>query len=293
MAVIQFGTNSEFGRLCSVLLHRPGPEIGNYPDPARIQHLTPIDHHALMREFDAVTACFESHGIVVNLIDPTPVNEDTWYQYNLMYCRDLFFMTPHGAIMASMANFTRMSEPLYAARSLEALGVPLLHSVTGDGRFEGADALWLNEHLVVIGVGNRTNHQGFEQIRAVLQQQGVSCIALSSCQAVTQHLLGSVQIVDRNLALVRDGIIDCDIIRFLRESGFEVVAIPESSEVRLRQSMNIVTIAPRTVIMTAGCPKTLSMYEKAGLTVVAELELTQMICGAGGLACATGIVARC
>lgn len=291
--MIQFGTNSEFGRLCSVLLHRPGPEIGSYPDPARIQHLAPIDHHALMREFDAVTACFENLGIVVNLIDPTPVNEDVWYQYNLMYCRDLFFMTPHGAIMASMGNLARMSEPLYAARSLEALGVPLLHSVAGDGRFEGADALWLNEDLVVIGVGNRTNQRGYEQIRAVLERQGVSCIALPSRQVITQHLLGSVQIVDRNLALVRDGIIDCDIIRFLGERGFEVVAIPESSEVRLRQSMNIVTIAPRTVIMTSCCDETRKMYLKAGLKIAAELDLTQLMCGAGGLACATGIVARC
>ena len=288
-----FGTNSEYGQLDSVLLHRPGPETGTYPDPSRIQHLAPIDHHALMCEFDAVIACFENLGIVVNLIDPTPVNEDTWYHYNLMYCRDLFFMTPHGAIMASMANAIRRAEPLYAARSLESLGIPLLYSVTGDGRFEGADALWLNEHVVVIGVGNRTNQQGYEQIRAVLEQQGVSCVALPSCQSVTQHLLGSVQIVDRNLALVRDKIIDCDISRFLRESGFEMVAIPESSEVHLRQSMNIVTIAPRTVIMTSCCTETRKMYLKAGLKIAAELDITQLMCGAGGLACATGIVARC
>ena len=286
------GVNSEYGRLCAVLLHRPGPEIAGYPDPAGILHLRPVDYAALMREYDTVIDAFELSGIAVTLIDPPSTGADQWCRYNMMYCRDLFFMTPHGAIMAHMANTIRGEEPLYAARTLHALGIPLVHTVSGTGRFEGADALWLRDDLVLVGVGNRTNRQGYRQLRDVLEQQGVQCVSLPSSQMITQHLLGSVQIVDRDLALVRHEIIAPAIIRFLEGEGFTVISIPENREVRCQQAMNIVTIAPRIVVMTAGCPETKGLYLEAGLTIAAELDLTQLINGAGGLACATGIVAR-
>jgi N-dimethylarginine dimethylaminohydrolase len=292
MAVTLCGAKSEYENLTSVMLYRPGPEIGNYPDPIRIQHLAPINYLSLMREFGNIIACFENLGVTVNLIDPAQIDDERDYLYNMMYCRDLLFMTPRGAIMASMANAVRRAEPLHAARFLEAHGIPLLHTVAGAGRFEGADALWLKDDLVLVGVGNRTNREGFRQVREILEPQGVECLALPSHQVTTQHLLGSIQLVDRDLALVRHEIIAAEVIAFLEERNITVVKIPENLEVRERQAMNIVTVAPRRVIMTAGCPETKRLFREAGVTIAAELDLTQLINGAGGLACATGIIAR-
>lgn len=288
----RYGVNSEYSALTSVLLYAPGAEIGAYPDPARILHLRPVDHSAIMREYADVIAAFEEHGTVVTLIEPTPLDADSRYRYNMMYCRDLFFMTPQGAIMANMANSVRGSEPLYAARTLEASGVPLLHTVSGEGRFEGADALWLRDDLVLVGVGNRTNVEGYRQVSEVLSSQNVECLFVPSTQMTTQHLLGSVQIVDHDLALVRHHIIDPEVVSFFEKQNFTVVRIPENREVCERQAMNIVAVAPRTIFMTADCPETKELYLQAGLTIAAELELSQLINGAGGLACATGIVAR-
>lgn len=287
-----FGGTSEYGRLSSVLLYRPCPDIGNYPDPARIQHLSPIDHPALMREFDDIVATYETLGIRVNLIDDTPLSSDRWYRYNMLYCRDLLFMTPKGAIMGSMANNTRSAEPLYAARTLQTIGIPVLHTVSGDGTFEGADAIWLRPDLVLLGVGSRTNLSGFEQVANVLSRQGIHCEAVPSLQTRTQHLLGTVQVVDRDLALVRSEITDPGLVSTLESYGIAVAHVPEHAEVVSRQAMNIVTIAPRTIIMTDNCPLTRQLYLDAGLTIAAELELTQVMAGAGGLACATGILAR-
>lgn len=292
MAMTGWGVNAEYAPLTAVLLYRPGPEIDGYPVPAGIQHLAPISYQSLMSEYDSILSVFAAHGVTVHLIDATPLSTDVWYRYNLMYCRDLFFMTPRGAILGHMANQTRAAEPEYAARALTAAGVPLLHAVSGAGTFEGADALWLREDLVLVGVGHRTNQAGYAQVAAVLKEQGVTCLPLPSHQTRTQHLLGTVQIVDRDLALVRHEITDSAVIRFLGEQGLDVVGVPERDEVLNRQAMNIVTVAPRTIIMTAGCPETRSQYEGAGLTVAAELQLTQLMRGAGGLACATGIVAR-
>lgn len=287
-----YGLNAEYTPITNVLLYPPGPEVGNHPHPAEIQQLRPIDHGTVTREYAAIMEAFGRRGIGVEIIDPTPLGTDRDYCYNMMYCRDLFFMTPGGAVLAAMANPTRREEIRYAARTLERLGVPILHTISGDGRFEGADALWLRDDLVIVGVGNRTNREAFTQLAAVLANQGVACIPLPSTQVKTQHLLGSLQLVDRDLALVREEIIDPAITSFLRGEGFRVVGIGENSEVRQHQAMNIVTVAPRTIFMTNRCPETKRLYQQAGLEVAAELEISQLINGAGGLACATGVLAR-
>jgi len=290
--VIPYGVKSEYAKIRRVLIYPPGPEVAGHPDPSSIQQLRPIDHGIMEREFAGIMESFARLGIEVETIDPDPMGEERDYLYNMMYCRDLFLMTPWGAIVAAMANPSRRGEPAYAARTLQRLGVPILHRVGEGGRFEGADALWLGDNRVIVGVGNRTNREGFEQIAAALSPHGVTCIPLPSTQTRTQHLLGSLQIVDRDLALVRGEIIDPAVISFLRQQGVTVIKIPENREVREQQAMNMVVTAPRTAIMTAGCPESREMYERAGLTVAAEVSISQLINGAGGLACATGILAR-
>jgi N-dimethylarginine dimethylaminohydrolase len=289
---MRYGVNSEYGRLATVLLYKPGPEIGNNPDPAAIQQLQPIDPAAISAEFESIFQTFGQLRVEITRIDPSPMSQDRNYLYNMMYCRDLLFMTPLGAILGNMANSVRSEEVLYARRTLEMLGIPVLHTVSGEGRFEGADALWVHDRLVAVGVGNRTNSEGFRQVEAVLGQQGVATVPLPSRQTTTQHLLGSLQIVDRDLAFVRHEIVAREVVDFLEEQRFTLIRIPENREVTSRQAMNIVTIAPRTIIMTAGCPETRRLYLEAGLGIATELEIPQLINGAGGLACATGIVAR-
>src|SRR6185369_343283 len=292
MAVLGFGLRTEYDRLNAVLLYRPGPEIGNHPDPASIQHLAPIDYAAICIEFGNIIRTFEERGITVLLIDPAPISADRQYLYNMMYCRDLMFMTPEGAILSNMANSTRSSEVLYAARALAWQGIPILHAVSGDGRFEGADAIWVGGKLVMVGVGSRTNLEAYEQIKGVLRRINVDCIAVPYSATRTQHLLGAIQIVDENMALVRYELIDRQVTSFLEDHHFITIKIPENREVLMRQAMNIATISPRTIIMTNNCPETKELFMRAGLAVAAELELTQLLNGAGGLACATGIISR-
>lgn len=286
-----FGLDSEYAELSSVLLYKPGPAISGHPDPSAVQHLAPINHEELAGQLDRLIATFTFLGIHVTLVDPPEEISDT-SNYNMMFCRDTFFMTPKGAILANMANETRRGEVSHVARTFAKAGIPVLHTVDGDGRFEGADALWINKGLVAVGVGNRTNMPAFMQLQTVLGKQGIDSVPLTSTQRATQHLLGSLQLVDKDIALVREEIISPETTTFLEQYDFRIVGIPENLEVRNRQAMNIVTVAPRKVIMTAGCPETRRIYLDAGIEVIAELRISQLINGAGGLACTTGTLAR-
>ncbi|MDA8432382.1 MAG: arginine deiminase family protein, partial [Nitrospiraceae bacterium] len=278
--------DSEYGRLASVLLYGPGPEIDRYGNPGEVLHLGPIDHAGISEECGALRRTYEENGVSVVQVDPSPVGEDRRYLYNLMYCRDLFFMTPDGAVLSRMAHPVRREEVRYAERTLRKQGIPIRCAVWGEGTFEGADALWVGERLVAVGVGNRTNREGFEQVRAELGRTGVACVALPARQTLTQHLLGTIQIVDRDLAFVRRQIVDEEAVRFLAGRGFRLVDVPENDEVRKRQAMNIVVTAPRTILMSAGCPETREIFLDAGVAVAAEVGIDQLTRGGGGLACA-------
>jgi N-dimethylarginine dimethylaminohydrolase len=212
-------------------------------------------------------------------------------KHNLLYVRDLFFATPKGAVVSKMKGAVRAGEEKHAARALGQLGVPILKSISGRGTFEGADALWLNPKTVLCGVGNRTNAAGFRQLRGVLKKQGVKTVAVAVPRGV-QHLLGMLQLVDRDLAFVRTEVAPENLKTLLARGGVRVVPVPETEETTRRQGMNLVTVAPRKVVMAKHCPVLKRLYEKAGVTVAAELEIGQFIRGAGGLACAVGILAR-
>ena len=73
---------------------------------------------------------------------------------NSIFCADLFFMTPQGAILARPASTVRAGEERLVARRLAALDVPILMSVHGDGVFEGADAMWIDEGTAIFKCTN-------------------------------------------------------------------------------------------------------------------------------------------
>jgi len=56
--------------------------------------------------------------------------------------------------------------------------------------------------------------------------------------------------------------------------------------------MNVVTVKPRVIVMPVNCPDLKRLYAARGITVAAEVEIGQLLNGAGGLACATGILGR-
>ncbi len=288
---LSFGLNSEFDPIRAVLLHQPGREVAGIKNSAAIQHVRPIDAATLDKEYRQFLQTFKNLDIRTFLIDPKKMGEGDDYLYNLMYARDLLFMTPKGAVLCRMAGNVRGEEILYAERALKKIGAPVIGAIQAPGLFEGADALWLNKETVLVGIGNRTNEEGLAQLAKVLQAQKVKTLSVP-VPANIQHLLGIVQFVDKDLALVRTDIADPEIKKILGRAGVQIVDIPESAEVTQGQAMNILTVAPRKIVMAANCPKTRKIYEAGGVEVATEVSISQLINGGGGVGCATSILSR-
>lgn len=90
----------------------------------------------------------------------------------------------------------RRKEVYYTPRRLAELGVPILRTVHGRGTFECRDLLWLNEEAVILGLGVRTNREGFDQVAEVLRRVGVREIIEFHVPYGQAHVDGRLNIVE-------------------------------------------------------------------------------------------------
>ncbi len=287
-----FWINSEYKKIKAVLMCRPVSEINEIDNPEGALHLGKIDFAAIDKEFDAIINLYKKLKISVYFIDTSKIKKrGNPCLYNIMYTRDLLFMAQDGAIIAKMASVVRRGEVSFAKKALNDAGVPVIATIAGEATFEGADALWLSERLVMVGLGRRTNRAGFLQIKEALAKKGVSCVSVPAPQG-SLHLLGAVQLVDAGLALVRTEIVSEEIKDILKRNKFGIINVSENRETKDRQAMNIVVVGPRRVIMPSRCPTTKKVYEKNKIKIAAELDLSELVKAAGGLACATAVISR-
>jgi N-dimethylarginine dimethylaminohydrolase len=278
------GLCSEVDPLRQVVL--AWPEAAWFPsgDPNASLFLQWPDVELLQTQASAIASYYEAAGVTVHWVRRHTAPP------NYLFQRDLFFMTPEGAILARPASVQRRCEAKLAAASLAALEVPILAVPRGEALFEGADALWLDERTVLIGVGRRTNQAGARCISRVLLELGIQTMQISLPGEV-QHLLGVVNFADRKKAVVGTASAPERLLRVLRDTGVDVVHCdlePESAE---QFGANFVTLYPGKILMPAGRPVIRERLRAAGISVD-ELDVSQYLRGAGGLACLTGILHR-
>jgi len=284
-----FGIDSEYNLMRSVLLCRPSINMQIPGDPSIVLYERELNYLKVYRELTTLGEFFRKNNITVCFADevyPVPVD-----CYNIMYIRDTFFMTPMGAIVANMYYDIRKKEIFYIQNVLERLKIPILGKIEGEATLEGADVIWLKEDLVVVGVGNRTNRAGYLYLKEILSKQGIKCIPVGA-SLKTIHLLGALQLIDKDLVLLRKESLQEDVIDILKKNNIYFISVPESYDVIVNYAFNIVVVAPKKIIMPLGCSQMRNFYEFCGISVIGQVDVREMINGRGGIGCATGIIAR-
>ncbi len=280
------GLSSETAPLTDVLLHFPGDELAFPEDPDHWLMLERPDIQKLQAETQGLADAYTAAGVRVHRTQPSCSPPP-----NFLFQRDLFFMTPEGAILARPASPRRAPEAPLAAEVLAGLGVPILATPRGNALLEGADVLWLKEDLVVVGVGHRTNKGGHDVVQWVLKEMGVETRSIPMPRQGVQHLLGLVNLATDALAVVRETLAPDALVGLLQELEREVLALPDDAEMLKGLALNFVSLGHGRILMSGGCPQTRAHYESAGLTVL-EAEVSQYRKAAGGIGCATGVLAR-
>src|SRR5690242_1594410 len=165
-----YGSQSMIAPLRTVLVKRPEQAFG-VSDPVAWHYLSKPDVTKAQQEHDALVTLLRKGGAeVVYHEEPQPDHADAIFAF------DPALITDHGAIMLSMGKTLRRGEEAAMARRFQQLAIPILFSLHDDARAEGGDLLWVDHDTLAVGLGFRTNVEGFHQLRDVLSEIGVKVV---------------------------------------------------------------------------------------------------------------------
>jgi dimethylargininase len=258
-----YGSQSMVDPLRRVLVTRPDAAFAS-ADPKRWHYTGRPDLAAAEREHDALVAILKESGAeVFDHPEPQPERADAIYVF------DPALVTDRGAVILSMGKELRRGEEEALARRLAALGVPILHTLSGDARAEGGDLLWLDHQTLAVGQGFRTNAEGLRQLREALAEGGVEVIPVElpyhTGPEACLHLLSLISLVDHDLAVVYPPLLPVPFWRLLQDRGFRMIEIPP--EELPTQATNVLALAPRRCVMLEGNPVTERRLREAGCEV--------------------------
>lgn len=281
-----WGVASEVETLKAVLLHRPGKEVEKVDASAVRFSEEPIDVKRMRAQHDNLAQIYRDHDVEVYYVEEQRVDRP-----NAMYCRDLIFMTPEGAIIARPGMELRRGEERYLAKALSNLGVPILKTINANGVFEGANAMWVDRHTVILATSSRTNKSGFEQVKLELERIGVTDIIHMQIPYSNIHIDGIMNIASEEHFMIHAQQVPYDVVESLKRKGFCVLEAPSTEEAVRGFACNFVALDPGKVIMPSGNPLTQEVLEKAGIKVI-PLEMDEILKGRGAVHCLTAALKR-
>lgn len=279
------GVSSECGKLRRVAMYRPGSELLPVKEPATVHWNQSLDLSVARQEFDALIEVYRKHD--VDVLEVAPIVAAT---PNLMFMRDLFVMTPCGAILARPASNVRAGEEVIVAEFLARNRIPILLSVFGSGVFEGPDLVFFDEGSAFVASGIRTNAEGARQVRCILEMQGIEVVDVETTYGCG-HLDGVLSIVDRRKAVLYPTRVSYKVYETLRHRGYEIIPLPNMEEAEVHMAINMVALEPGVVIMPTNCPETTRVLRAHGLTTI-DVDVSEIMKGGGAVHCITGIIER-
>lgn len=281
-----WGVSSEVDKLRAVLMRRPGKEIENFDANEFRFAEVPIDVELMRKQHDDIANIYRNHGVKVFYVEEQ--RED---RPNAIFCRDLLFMTPEGAIITRPGMSARRGEERYIAQALAQLGVPILRTINGDGIFEGANAMWVDRDTCILSTGSRCNRSGYEQVAEELRRMGVSNILHMQQPYSNIHIDGLMNAASNDTVLVHASQVPYDVLDVLKKKGYKILEAPSTTEVRTTFGCNFVALEPGLVVLPAGNPRTQELLENNGIKVI-TVEMFEIMKGRGALHCITAYLKR-
>lgn len=290
-----WGVDNDVGRIRSILVHRPGPELDMVDPAKRIEEIgsygdlekgwywqsdTVPDMDKLRAQHDSMVEVFRREGIEVHYLDGQGQTDG---MLKAVYTRDSALMVKGGAIVCRMAPRIRQGEEMVVTRTLAKLGVPILRTIHSTGMLEGGSFAWINPQTAVVGRSIRINNEAIEQLGDVLKRQGVELLVVD-LNGYTIHIDGSFVMVDKDLALVDATQLPYWFLEKLRELGVDTVEITPQDNPWI---INGLAIAPGRYLMDNGASnRTLDLLQRKGVEVIPlDFDLVQL--NGGGIHCST------
>lgn len=289
----KFTAHSEYGKLKSVFVKKVSDAFiddftidNNWKD---LNYLGKPDLSTAITEYDHFVSLLEQQGTDIHYL-PLDYNVGM----DSMYCRDSAIATDGGMIICNMGKGQRTPEAAAAKEVYEAAKLKILGTIKAPGTLEGGDVAWLDEKTLAVGHGYRTNDEGFNQLKKLLEPIGVELIQVDlphyKGTSDVFHLMSILSPVDKNLAVVYSPLMPVRFRNDLIARGFELVEVPDEEFESM--GCNVLAIAPRVCLIVKGNPITKARLEAAGCTVYEYDGQEISVKGGGGPTCMTRPIQR-
>lgn len=243
--------------------------IVRMPCPEMIQGLTSaslgkpdydlaLDQHA--RYVEALQSC----GLKVKVLEADSHFPDSTFVEDVALC------TPNCAIVTNPGAPSRNGEKLEMEAVLRSY-YSEVESITWPGTLDAGDVMMVGLHFY-IGISERTNREGAEQLIRILERFGMSGSEVPLKQML--HLKSGLSYLERNHLLVSGEFTDHPAF-----AEFDRIAVDPDEA----YSANSLWIND-TVLVPAGFPRTLDKIQAAGYTIL-PLDVSEFQKLDGGLSC--------
>jgi len=259
-----WGGQSVVDRLRRVLVYEPiAPD--EHVSWEEFGYFRPIDHEQATSEhsrFRQILTDFGTEVVSAQIGDARL--QDAIFPF------DPVIITDQGAILGRMGKELRRREVDLMRETLTDVGIPIAGEITAPGTFEGGDSFWLDERTLAIGRGYRTNSEGIDQMRAILEPMGVQVITVDlphwhgpdECL----HLLSLISLLDHDLAVVYLPLLTVEFVKELKARNIQLVEIPDHEFPT--QGCNVLALEPRRCLVLAENIESIQRLREAGCEVL-------------------------
>lgn len=204
------------------------------------------------------------------------------------------FVINGGAIIPREAAPYWRGRSRYVSLYLQSIGCPILCTVHGKGVCEGGAFTRMADDFIVGMLSTDCNGDGLGQVRPVLERSGYRVWVAHSPGPLYEfhpevpgwmHADMWIAPLDVGLALIYPPWCDYETIRHLLSIGYRLIEAPRDEQ-EASCPVNMITIAPRLVVMTSGAPKTRKLLEQEKVEVI-EVDYEEVIRYGGGIRCTT------
>jgi N-dimethylarginine dimethylaminohydrolase len=285
---MNFGCQSEVGKIKRLLLKHPREAFINAESISRqweqLNYLRPPDFAKALKEYENFVSLLAPHVTEIAYLSQ---NDQTGL--DSIYVHDPALVTRQGAILCNMGKAQRRGEPAAMGDYLSQLGVPILGAITGDGKLEGGDVVWIDERTLAAGRGYRTNDEGIRQLRQLLREliDEIIVVPLPHWRGPSDvlHLMSLISPLDHDLALVYSKLLLVPFREWLLMRGMKLLEVPDEEYDSM--GCNVLAIAPRKCVMLSGNPRTKALLINEGVEVWEYTGEEVSRNGAGGPTCLT------
>jgi len=285
---MKFGSQSEVGRIKRLLLKHPRDAFLSQENILaqwkELNYTAPPNYDRAVKEYDEFVGLLERFIQEIHFL---PADDRTGL--DSIYVHDSLIITDKGALLCRMGKEKRQGEPLAAEEFLKELGIPILDSISSEGKLEGGDLVWIDEHTIAVGLGYRTNEEGVRQLKELTSDSVDEYVMVPlphwKGPEDVMHLMSLISPVRRDLAVVYPRLLPVPFREWLLQREIRLLEVPDSEFEKM--GCNVLAVAPGECIMISGNPQTKRLLEEAGVHVY-EYEGEEISRkGAGGPTCLT------